>query len=141
MASEQQVRQYLAYWFQLGKGVLIRGGQEKLLPRPVIQGDHYSGEFENCWQKIQSTNTGDCYLEGATQTIAALLSPAWEINPCCRCSMPVPIQAIGMPSSPDCPCSDLEGWPNNEIPAPRDPVNNQNALSSIRDRLQKVNRQ
>jgi hypothetical protein len=56
MASEQEVRQYLAYWFQLGKKVLIRNGQESLLPQPVIQGDRYSQAFEDCWQQILAMN-------------------------------------------------------------------------------------
>ncbi len=75
MASEQQVKQYLAYWFQLGKRLLIRGGEEALLPVPVIQGDRYSQAFEDCWKKISAPNAGDCHLEGTGQTIAELLTP------------------------------------------------------------------
>ena len=59
MASENQVREYIAYWFQLGKKVLIRNGSEALLPQPVITGDRYSHEFEECWQKIISPDSGD----------------------------------------------------------------------------------
>jgi hypothetical protein len=51
MASENQVKKYIAYWFQLGKKVLIRNGSEALLPKSVIVGDLYSPEFEDCWQK------------------------------------------------------------------------------------------
>lgn len=138
MASEQQVRQYLAYWFQLGKRVLIHGGRESLLPRPVIQGNRYSDEFESCWQQINANNAGDCYLEGTNQTIAELLSPAWEINPCSRCSMPVPLRTVGMVSSPDCTCSDIPDWPNNDMPQPRDPIDSQTLLMQIRDRLKQT---
>jgi hypothetical protein len=141
MASEQQVKQYLAYWFQLGKQLLIRGGEEALLPVPVIQGDRYSQAFEDCWQKISAPNAGDCYLEGTGQTIAELLTPAWELNSCSRCSMPVPVRSLGVPSSTDCPCIDLPEWPNTEIPQPRLPVDSQNLLSQIRDRLNNVSRQ
>lgn len=141
MASEQQARQYLAYWFQLGKRVLIRGGEQALLPSPVIQGNRYSQEFEECWQQICSHNAGDCYIEGTSQTIADLLSPAWEVLPCSRCSMPVPIRSVGVPDSSDCPCFDLPGWPNNEIPQPRSPVSNQTHLLQIRDRLRKASGQ
>jgi hypothetical protein len=42
MASESEVRKYIAYWFQLGKKVLIRNGSEALLPKSVIAGDRYS---------------------------------------------------------------------------------------------------
>ncbi len=138
MASEQQVRQYLAYWFQLGKQVLIQGGETALLPRPVIQGDRYSQEFEVCWQTVIASQSGDCYLEGTTQTIAELLTPSWEINPCCRCSMPVPQKVVGHPGNPDCTCADMPGWPNTEIPSPRAPIDSTVLLLRIRDRLRQA---
>ncbi len=141
MASEQQVRQYLAYWFQLGKRVLIQGGEEALLPRPVIQGNRYSQEFEACWQKIYPANARAAYLEGTNQTVAELLSPVWEINPCSRCSMPVPIRSVGLSVSPECPCFDLPDWPNSEIPQPHAPVDSQALLLHIRDRLRQASRQ
>ncbi|MBD1879298.1 MULTISPECIES: hypothetical protein [unclassified Coleofasciculus] len=134
MASQHQVKQYLAYWFQLGKKVLIRNGQEALLPQPVIRGDRYSQEFENCWQQILSPDSGDCYLEGTAEPIAQLLTPAWDVSPCSRCTMPVPVRTVGMPPLA-CPCNDLSGWPNTEVPLPRSPVSSQNRLVEIRDRL------
>lgn len=134
MAASAQVRQYLAYWFQLGKKLLIHGGKEALLPQPVIQGDRYSDAFEACWQRVTSAEAGDCYLEGTHQTIAELLSPAWEINPCARCAMPVPLPNLGVQSL-DCPCSDLSFWPDTSMPLPRSPVNSQVQLAQIRDRL------
>lgn len=137
MASEQYVRQYLAYWFQLGKRLAIRGGQEFLQPLPVIQGDRYSPEFESCWQLIRSGEAGDCYLEGTDQTIAELLSPAWEVNPCCRCEMPVPVKGQGI-ATLECPCIDLPGWPNTELPQPRAPVSSQAVIKQVRDRLRNV---
>ena len=134
MASQHQVREYLAYWFQLGKKVLIRNGSEALLPKSVTAGDRYSKEFEECWQKIIAPDSGDCYLEGTNETISQLLTPAWEIDPCARCAMPIPLQARGMP--PDsCPCFDLPTWPDNETPKPRSPVSNQTQLLGIRNRL------
>jgi len=134
MASQDQVKQYLAYWFQLGKKVLIKNGQEALLPQPVIQGNRYSAEFEECWQQLVSPTSKDCYLEGTQQTIAELLSPAWEINPCARCEMPVPVPNLGMPAL-TCPCIDLPTWPDTEMPQPRSPINTQSQLIQIRDRL------
>ena len=134
MASEQQVKRYLAYWFQLGKKVLIRNGDSAVLPQPVIAGDRYSDDFERIWQLILSPESGDCYLDGTHQTIAELLMPKWVIEPCVRCEMPVPIINIGLPPEL-CPCNDLPTWPNTEIPAPREPISNHKQLRSIRDRL------
>ncbi|MDW8202965.1 MAG: hypothetical protein RML75_17355 [Cyanobacteriota bacterium SKYGB_h_bin112] len=134
MASSQDVRQYLAYWFQLGKRVLSSGGSQALLPRVVIAGDRYSDVFETCWREIL-VNPSAYYLEGTTQTIADLLSPKWELLPCARCSMPVPMPSIGLADSSSCPCSDLPMWPNLELPSPRSPVNSQKTLENIHDRL------
>lgn len=137
MASEKKVKRYLAYWFQLGKKVLLGNGQEELLPQSVIEGDRYSREFEACWQRILSSNAGDCYLEGTEQSIQQLLTPAWDITDCVRCGMPVPTFEIGMPS-PTCPCYDLPSWPNLELPLPRSPVNSSDHLNTIKDRLHKT---
>jgi hypothetical protein len=134
MASAQEVRKYLAYWFQLGKHIVIRNGQESLLPQPVIQGDRYTQAFEDCWQQITSPNAGDCYLEGTEETVAELLTPGWIVTPCARCYMPVPVVNIGVPSL-SCPCNDIPNWPNTELPAPRSPVNSQTQLKTIHDRL------
>lgn len=137
MASENELRKYIAYWFQLGKKVLIRNGSEALLPKSVIAGDRYSREFEECWQKIISPDSGDCYLQGTNETIAQLLTPAWEISPCARCAMPVVFQQNGM--QPEfCPCNDLPNWPDTEMPQPRSPVSSQSQLSGIRDRLLRI---
>lgn len=133
MASTEQVKQYLAYWFQLGKKVAVDGGSVTLLPRPVLQGSRYSDAFEQCWQHIESAPE-NCHLEGTEQTIAQLLDPAWEIESCARCDMPVPIVAVGIqPLS--CPCNDLPSWPDTELPKPRSPVNERRQLDLIRDRL------
>ena len=139
MAASEQVRRYLAYWFQLGKKIMIRGGKEALLPQPVIQGDRYSESFEACWQRVTSAEAGDCYLEGTSQTVAELLSSVWEISPCARCTMPVPVPNLGVRSL-DCPCSDLPFWPDSSTPMPRSPVNNQAQLAQIRDRLLNMQR-
>ena len=134
MASDHHVKQYLAYWFQLGKKVLICN-QQIMLPQSVIRGDRYSQEFEDGWQPILASGDNS-YLEGTEQTIAQLLTPAWEVEGCARCSMLVPVRSVGIPSL-FCPCNDLTSWPNTEIPAPRSPVNTQAQLTDIRDRLLK----
>jgi hypothetical protein len=66
------------------------------LPKPVVIGDRDSQEFEDCWQKLLSPESGDCYLEGRELTIAELLTDEWDIDPCARCEMPVPIYKYGL---------------------------------------------
>lgn len=134
MASQHQVKQYLAYWFQLGKKVLIRNGAESRLPQPVVHGDRFSREFEDCWKEILSPESGECYLEGTEQTIEDLLSPQWEIESCARCSLSVPVRVVGMPPN-CCPCFDLPTWPNLEAPLPRLPVSTRLYLLNICNRL------
>lgn len=134
MASQHHVRQYLAYWFQLGKRLMTHNGQQAIKVNSVIAGNRYSDEFEACWQLAKSPESGDCYIEGTHQTISELLSPAWEINPCARCSMPVPMRSLGMPPS-ECPCFDLPNWPDEQLPKPRSPICTPSSLQKIRDRL------
>ena len=135
MANEAEVRKYLAYWFQAGKRVLLEGGDRAYCPKTVVQGDRYSQEFEECWQHLRDPKSGDCFLEGTRQTIQDLLSPGWDVTSCARCGMPVPMITLGI-SNPSCPCSDMESWPNTELPQPRNPVNNQHHLTRIRDRVE-----
>jgi hypothetical protein len=134
MATKKEVKNYLAYWFQLGKKVIAVNGKVIFLPQPVLNGDQHSEQFEDCWLKITAPETGDCYLEGTQETINELLTPVWEILPCGRCTMPVPVRN---PSGPVllCPCNNLDNWPNTELPLPRGPVSNQAQLKAICDRL------
>jgi hypothetical protein len=133
MASSDHVRHYLAYWFQLGKAVVLADRNQRILPRPVIAGNRYSPEFEACWQTVQTAV--DAYLEGTQQTIGELLTPSWELNSCARCAMPVPTKVLGLPTM-ECPCIDLPTWPDTEMPQPRQPVDSRAELGNIRDRLQ-----
>lgn len=131
MAAPQQVRQYLAYWFQLGKPLKFDQGQ--VLPQPVIEGSVYSAAFEACWQQALAAH-GQCHLDGTDQTIAELLSEAWDLADCARCEMPVPTVVLGVQSHA-CPCSDLPNWPNTDLPQPRSPVDSHSQLEQIRQRL------
>ena len=133
MASTEQVKQYLAHWFQLGKGVVCPKRQERIYPQVIFKEHHYSTEFEECWQKIIYTDA-DCYLEGTDQTIQQLLSPAWELIDCPRCHLPIPITMTGVPS-PICICFDLSNWPNDKLPSPRMPTNSANHLRCLLERL------
>lgn len=135
MASLEQVKHYLAYWFLAGKKVYINNGQETRQPTSVLQRDQFSSEFESCWQEILSPESGYCYLQGTEQTIEELLSSDWELHPCSRCEMPIPLKQSGTKIGP-CPCIDLKNWPNDELPKPHLPVNNQKHLSELSHRLQ-----
>lgn len=139
MASQDCIREYLAYWFQLGKAVWVEKSQTRCQPTPIFQGNRYSDQFEACWQLIMAANGEDCYLEGTDETIADLLGPQWEITACARCEMPVPMSTAGRPpQSSACPCADLSSWPNNDIPKPRSAVDTDSRLGSIRDRLNQL---
>lgn len=135
MAKPEQVREYLAFWFQLGKRVILPFTQHAMLPEPIFEDGTYSKAFENCWNLLQDALAVNAYLEGTTQTIAQLLSQEWDILPCSRCEMPVPVINLGLPPE-CCPCNDLMTWPNQEIPMPRLAVDNQRELTTIQSRLQ-----
>lgn len=135
MASPSEVKKYLAHWFQLGKGVMSDKDNSLYLPTSIIQGDRYSKEFEQCWQAIMQRDPRTLYLRGTQQSVADLLSPAWEIVGCARCGMPVPLPQTQVPMNP-CTCDDLPNWPNEELPRPRLPVNSHDHLEKLRSRLQ-----
>ena len=131
MASAQQVKQYVAHWFQLGKVVFPNGQAE--LPKAVVEGNGYSPDFERCWARILTHQSG-CHLEGTEQSIQDLLSSTWEIAACARCNMLIP--AINKGIQPlKCSCSDLDLCPNTELPAPRSPIKSSTYLDNICKRL------
>lgn len=134
MAESAKVKKYLAYWFQLGKKIIIPSQNTAILPSKILNGHGYANEFEECWQLVTDENTGDCYLEGTSQTIQQLLSSQWDITECLRCSMPVPMIDVGIQNS-SCVCNDMDNWPNNELPYPRQPINNQENLKRISESL------
>jgi len=134
MAESEKVKKYIAYWFQLGKKIVIPSRNTAVLPSRILNSHGYSHEFEKCWELVTDRKTGDCYLEGTSQTIQELLSSKWEISECARCSMPVPMIDLGVQSS-GCVCNDMENWPNNQLPSPRQPVDNQESLKRISDSL------
>jgi hypothetical protein len=134
MASPVEVKQYLAHWFQLGKKVYIRNGDTALLPSRIFSNMDYSAEFEQCWAEIIADRSGDCFLEGTSQTIAELLTPTWELVDCARCSMPIPLLITGIPAE-SCSCADLPSWPNTEVPTPNSPVAMRSKLAELQNRL------
>ncbi|MEM9265902.1 MAG: hypothetical protein AAGA46_10305 [Cyanobacteria bacterium P01_F01_bin.13] len=134
MASPQEVQNYLAYWFQLGKPVHINNGKITQRPIPVLEGDQFSRAFQECWQTIMAVGGRDCYLDGAQETIEQLLSPQWEIIGCARCEIPTVMSTI-MPVARLCDCGDIDTWPNDELPAPHMPINNKKHFSKLKTRL------
>ena len=136
MASSTKIKTYLAYWFQLGKKLVWNNGTE-LLPERVIKGDRFAPEFEECWGKVMSIGGRGCYLEGSKVSIAELLDSGWTIDRCARCAMPVPIVEQGIQDLA-CPCSDLDNWPNSELPAPHGPMDSNQQLQNISTRLKNL---
>jgi hypothetical protein len=137
MATQEQIRSFLAHWFQLGKPVVLAGDHNECLPYPVYYKNGYSQSFEDCWRHIMATNGKGCYLKGTTQSVADMLSSAWDITPCARCDMPVAVPALGMMKYP-CPCHDLHTWPNYDVPAPRMAVDDGHHLEEIQRRLNEI---
>lgn len=134
MAEADKVKKYIAYWFQLGKKIIIPSQNTAVLPSHILNGHGYSREFEECWQLVSDEKIGDCYLEGTSQTIQQLLSSKWEISECARCRMPVPMIDLGVQSS-TCVCNDMENWPNNQLPPPHQPIDNQQKLRHLSELL------
>jgi hypothetical protein len=137
MASALEVKQYLAHWFQLGKKVYTHNGDRDLLPSKIFYDMEYSAEFEQCWDLILSARSGDCYLEDTDPTIAQLLTPEWELVDCARCSMLIPLKAMGIPPE-NCPCINLPHWPSTEVPTPRLPVAVRSRLTDMQTRLDRL---
>jgi hypothetical protein len=132
MASDAKVQQYIAHWFQLGKGIQTRQGQV-VKPQKVFVGDRYTPEFQDCWQIVRQDP--ESHLEGTHQTIAELLSDRWEITDCARCAMPIPLVTAGLSGQHTCPCHDIPNWPNNELPMPRSPIEVGSQTAAFRQRL------
>jgi hypothetical protein len=132
MASDTEVQQYIAHWFQLGKGIQTVQGRV-IRPLKVFVGDRYTPEFQDCWQTILQDS--ECYLEGTHQTVAELRSARWEITDCARCAMPIPLVTVGISGQHTCPCHDVPNWPNNELPIPRSPIEVGAQTNAFRQRL------
>ncbi len=130
MAAEEQVRAYLACWFQLNRSLVIHPQGQTFCPQPVISGSHYSQAFETVWHIIKSKQGQDCYLEGTNQTLNELMTGTWDFIPCARCTLPIPVPQAQQQTW-DCPCAEILSWPNLELPLPRPPQNGQENLDQI----------
>jgi hypothetical protein len=134
MALDQDVKSYLACWMQLGTKVSVPNDPIGFLVQQVLDGPNYSAEFEDCWERLKDPYAGDCYLEGTTVPIQALLGNNWDIIDCARCNMPIAVPVAGV-APVGCPCENLENWPNTEIPCPHAPINSQDHLKALQHRL------
>ena len=134
MASREQVKTYLACWFQLRKKLISHDGTEISFANSTINGDRYSPEFEACWQEIITRKGKNYHLEGTESTIEDLLSSKWNIVACARCNMPTPQLELGVQST-TCPCGDLPLWPNLELPLPHPPIDSNSHIAKIQSRL------
>ncbi|MFN3361121.1 MAG: hypothetical protein ACK421_06840 [Pseudanabaenaceae cyanobacterium] len=134
MATAREVKEYLAYWMQLGRKLVI-GDRVVQLDR-VIAGDHYTTRFEELWQEGQAHPTTTC-LEGSNVTLQQLLAPNYELLECPRCDLPVPSASLGPRSVQPCPCDDLNIWPNFDTVPPHPPINTASQLRSLQERLGK----
>ncbi|MBP0019518.1 MAG: hypothetical protein J7647_18450 [Cyanobacteria bacterium SBLK] len=134
MATQEQVKEYLACWFQLGKGIEVAEDNRLVRFKSILYGDRYSREFENYWQKILRAKGKGFSLEGTHQSVDELFSSHWEMHACCRCRLPIPVRELGNQCLL-CPCADLQGWPNLELPTPRSPIDSRSHLGKICDRV------
>lgn len=133
MAAIAEVKRYIAQWLQLGKTVVL-GHEPTNKLNKIIVGEKYSSEFESLWQEIMAIEGKNCHLSGTDVTIDQLLTPSWEISPCARCNMPIPMKLAGI-NCQACPCLDIPTWPNQELPSPRLPISNFTHLSRILNKL------
>ncbi|MBE9030429.1 hypothetical protein IQ266_11870 [filamentous cyanobacterium LEGE 11480] len=136
MALPTHVKTYLAYWFQLGRGLRMPPGNQLIKPQTVLADGDYSRDFEVIWQQLSDPKVAaQSYLDGTVQTIAQLLEPTWEIQDCARCSLPVPMKATGLPTL-SCPCDELQNIPDlTELP-PRQPIDSKVVLQDLCQRLE-----
>lgn len=138
MAEPLDVKSYLACWFQLGKAVIVSKpeGTRRIQPQRVLTLDGLSEAFEACWQGIVA-EPDHCYLEDTDETIADLLSDRWQLDPCSRCGLPVPLPLFASPASGPCPCAALDHWPNDQTIPPRMPTESSpmERFDQIRQRL------
>jgi hypothetical protein len=133
MVAETDLKMFVACWMQLGKGICQSDGKIIHLDK-VVQGEAYSNAFESLWQRIFHGNGQPHYLEGTTVALNTLSDEDWEILQCARCNMPIVMPTAGVASC-ICPCHDLAGWPNLELPPPRPPVKSAAYLGQISQRL------
>jgi len=135
MASRTLVKNYLAQWMQMGKGVTLSNYGEEVHIHKIIQGERYSPLFNKLWDEIITKQAAEAYLTGTSQTIGDLLSNKWEIIGCARCNLLVPSLDLGARVPVCCPCDDIPNHPNLDSISPHIPVTLVQHLEDLCDRL------
>lgn len=134
MATEEEVKSYLAYWFQVGKNVEIGTNREKKNVNKIfsLSSNEYSQEFNSLWEKIvEEADTS--FLEDTSFSIKKLLSSEIEIVACSVCNA---IVASGIFfTNNSCICSNIPLWPNLDIPQPKKLLDSNCALLKIVQKL------
>lgn len=92
MANKNEVKQYLAYWMQLGRKLILSDRVVSL--DQVIAGDHYTTRFEEIWQEGEARPEA-ASLEGANISLEQLFSANYELLSCPRCDLPLPSLTLG----------------------------------------------
>ena len=120
MATQEQVKAYVACWLQMGKTIDVeqRDRAHQLRPRTVLDDGQYSPEFERNWRYI-CRFAERCYLSGTSESIRDLFQERWEIASCSRCKLLLPLPAPGAQETSPCPCADVDYWPNVDALQPR----------------------
>jgi hypothetical protein len=135
MALAADVKKYVACWMQLGTQVQV-DNESPVQLNQIVQGEQYSKEFEMLWNRILERAEA-AYLSSTPTSIQQLMEPTWDIIHCARCVMPVAVLSAGVQAA-DCPCQELDNWPNLELPCPRPPVDSKTQLEGIQNRLSRV---
>ena len=135
MATRTLVKNYLAQWMQMGKGLSLSIYGEEIHIHKVVQGEKYSSAFNELWEQVSNDQSQEAYLSGTDQTISDLLSPKWDVIACARCNLLVPSLDLGARVPVCCPCDDIPNHPNLNSIAPRIPVTLVEHLDGLCDRL------
>lgn len=134
MASKTEVKEYLAYWMQLGRKLVVADRLVSL--DQVVAGDHYTTRFEEIWQESQA-QAEFTSLEGSEVSLKQLFAPTYELLDCPRCHLPLPSPDLGPRPAQSCPCDHLKLLPNLDTVPPRLPIDTGAKLRSIYQRLPK----
>jgi hypothetical protein len=135
MASRTLVKNYVAQWMQMGKGVSLSNYEEEIHIYKILQGEKYSPLFNELWEQISTTKAEEAHLSGTDQSIGDLLSNHWEIIACARCDLLVPSLDLGARVPVSCPCDGIPNHPNLDSVAPHNPVTLIDQISNLKDRL------
>lgn len=112
MATELEIKQFVAEWMNVGKIVMSPMGE--LRAQSLDSAYRYTPEYDKLWSYLWKRKT-KCYLLGTTQTFDKL-ERAWELSRCIHCDLPVMLPIGYYPSQFGSePCVALGLWPHNSF--------------------------